>query len=254
MENASRSVILRYFDCRSRGQALRFALSGAGVPFEDERVPVEELAAWRARTRESRSGGPFASLPVLEWEGHQVAQTLAIASYLAAKLGYDDVARTPEARSVHDMLVSAAHLDLQLPYSALLWLPRDCSENRLRRTARGLLAALRAGLSQLEAFRAELADPGPCFGGQEPAMSDYFVCESLARAVAVFGEPFAAALARSRRMRDLYDAVEARPGVARCLSGGHVPERVTASPSEPDLRCRIRDLAERGELRSDARR
>jgi glutathione S-transferase len=87
---AARDVVLRYFDCRSRGQALRFALVDGGVAFEDERIPVEELPAFRERVAtEPGHGGPFGSLPVLSWRGQEVAQTLAVASFLAAELDLD---------------------------------------------------------------------------------------------------------------------------------------------------------------------
>ena len=52
----SERPVLRYFDCRSRGQALRFALADAGIEFEDERVPVTALAHFK-RPAERGEGG-----------------------------------------------------------------------------------------------------------------------------------------------------------------------------------------------------
>src|SRR5262245_20656896 len=37
---AESRVVLRYFDCRGRAEALREALLDAGVPFVDDRVPI----------------------------------------------------------------------------------------------------------------------------------------------------------------------------------------------------------------------
>ena len=49
-------VRLHYFDCRSRGQALRFALADAGVAFEDVRIPIEDLEAFRERVAAAEPG------------------------------------------------------------------------------------------------------------------------------------------------------------------------------------------------------
>ena len=42
------SRCLRYFDCRSRGQALRFALDDAGTAYEDRRLATDRLDLFRA--------------------------------------------------------------------------------------------------------------------------------------------------------------------------------------------------------------
>src|ERR1700733_4925079 len=57
-------VLLRYFDCLGRTQPLRNALVDAGIAFEDQRLAVGP--SWRA-LKEQAAGGPFGSLPVLEW-------------------------------------------------------------------------------------------------------------------------------------------------------------------------------------------
>ena len=60
---------LTYFDFHGgRGEPARLALSIAGIPFEDDRVPG---ADWPRR----KPSTPFGSLPVLEVDGAIVTQS-----------------------------------------------------------------------------------------------------------------------------------------------------------------------------------
>ena len=204
-------VILHYFDCRSRGQALRFALVGSGVDFEDRRVPLEAVDRWREEASDVKLGGPFASLPVLDWDGYRIAQTLAVASYLSEKLGLDAHLDAPEERAYQQMLVSAAHLDMQAPFSGLLWLAADATDARLLGRARRLLGALASKLQQFEELHGERGPADPYFGGAQPSMADYFVYESLDRACSVFGAVFEEKLAAAPRLAELRRALAANP-------------------------------------------
>jgi hypothetical protein len=233
------AVILHYFECRSRGQALRFALVGSGADFEDRRVPIEAVANWREKARDDRFGGPFASLPMLDWDDFRVAQTLAIAAYLSARLGFDDRLGTPEARARDQMLVSAAHLDMQAPYSKLLWLPGDASDERIAEVARGLFAALRLKLHQLEGLHAASSSAGVFFGGLQASMADYFVYESIERACSVFGALFEESLAATPRMARLRHMLASDPELVAYTRSSGVPQPVTASPSEMTIRARL---------------
>lgn len=228
--------VLRYFDCRSRGQALRFAFHLAGQTFRDERTPVEELPAFRNEDLGPACSGPFRALPVLVWGELLLAETLPIAGYLEERLGLLVGPSTPEQRARLAMVASAAHLDLQAPYRELLWLPADVPAERLRATAHGLLAHFARKLAGLET---ELARGGPFFGGEGPTVADAFVYESLDRAIAVFGDAFRPSLADLPALSGLLREMAARPGIARTRETGTVPFQVTASPSEPALRRRV---------------
>jgi glutathione S-transferase len=198
------------------------------------RVPVAEIPAWRERAADPEEGGPFASLPVLDWNGHRVAQTLAIAGYLDAKLGHEARFPSLEACSFQRMVASAAHLDMQAVYSGLLWLPADAPDEQLRGVTRSLLRNLEKRLAQLERVHGEAAH-GLFFAGEAPALADFFVYESIDRARSVFGIAFEGALAQCRHMGALAEAMDARPGIASCTA----PEQVTGSPSELELRTRL---------------
>ncbi len=67
---------LTYFDIDgARGEPARIALSIAGVPFEDDRVPFQD---WQRRKPET----PFGALPVLEADGKVLAQSNTINRYV----------------------------------------------------------------------------------------------------------------------------------------------------------------------------
>lgn len=236
-----RRRVLRYFDCRGRGQALRFALQDRAPGFEDERIANALLPEFKRNAGRPGVGGPFGALPVLDWDGYRIAQTLAIARYLGAKLGCDGQG-SAEQSGFLDMILSAAHLDLQMPYGLLFWQPADRPEADFIAAARLLAATIATKLGQVEAQFATSGAQGPYFGGAEPAIADYFVYESLSRGHAVFGEVFERRLRTSPRLQELKTAMESRPGIAACLRDGRVPNQVTASPNELLFRTRLASL------------
>ncbi len=71
---------LTYFDFNGgRGEAPRLAMAIGNVPFEDERIPVEQWPSMREST-------PFGQLPVLEVDGERLTQTNTIIRFVG-KLG-----------------------------------------------------------------------------------------------------------------------------------------------------------------------
>ncbi|GMR37926.1 hypothetical protein PMAYCL1PPCAC_08125 [Pristionchus mayeri] len=74
---------LTYFELRARGEPIRMMFNIAGIPFEDERIP---MADW-AEVKEKKIA-PFDALPVLEFDGVKFGQTLAILRYVARENGY----------------------------------------------------------------------------------------------------------------------------------------------------------------------
>jgi glutathione S-transferase len=229
---------LRYFDCRSRGQAIRFALTTAGVGFEDERVPVEELRAFHERANEPEVGGPFGSLPVLDWNGDVVAQTLAVAGYLAARLDTGHAELPLASRALRDMVCNAAHLDMQVPYTGLFWRPPD-DRDAIRASAEGLLRHLLTKASLLERLHRERCGDAIYFGGTAPSVADAFVHESLDRARMIFGGAFS--MEETPRMQALDAAYAAQPAIASLHAEGRVPEVVTASPNERAIQQVVRE-------------
>uniref|UniRef100_A0A914CL94 glutathione transferase n=1 Tax=Acrobeloides nanus TaxID=290746 RepID=A0A914CL94_9BILA len=71
---------LSYFPVRGLGEMSRMILHYANVPFEDVRISQEDWPKHKAST-------PFGQLPLLEVDGKPLAQSFAIARFLARKHG-----------------------------------------------------------------------------------------------------------------------------------------------------------------------
>ncbi|VDM68576.1 unnamed protein product [Strongylus vulgaris] len=71
---------LTYFDARGAAEVIRQIFALADQEFEDVRIPRED---WPSHKSEM----PFGQMPVLEIDGQQLAQSFAIARFLAKKFG-----------------------------------------------------------------------------------------------------------------------------------------------------------------------
>lgn len=71
---------MTYFNGCGRAETIRMIFAAAGVPFEDVRVPMEDWAAMKPSV-------PMYGLPLLEFDGLTMCQSLAIARYLSKQFG-----------------------------------------------------------------------------------------------------------------------------------------------------------------------
>ena len=78
-------VKLTYFNLRARGEPCRLLLAYGGIKYEDERIapPWEEGSTWGAL----KDSTPFGQLPVLKWDGVELAQSVACARFIAREVG-----------------------------------------------------------------------------------------------------------------------------------------------------------------------
>jgi hypothetical protein len=229
-------VELRYFDCRGRGQALRYALIDAGVAFQD--VIFQADQSWPEHKAAPGTSGPFSSLPLLIWGEQRVAQTLAIAGYISRQLGHYD-GRGDEGVAKLESVTSAAYLDFTSLVSELFRprvVPVDEQWSLYFSWFVPRIVARPAGLERLLAARTALF-----FGGTEPVVADYFVFEALDAWLELLGAPFDQALHACPRLRQHRAALSARPALAAYLASGRRPSSLTASPLEPEIRERLRD-------------
>ncbi|KHJ92206.1 glutathione S-transferase protein [Oesophagostomum dentatum] len=86
---------LYYFEGRGLGEIARQIFALAGVHYEDIRVPHEKWEEYKSKM-------PFEQMPVLEVDGQQIPQSLAICRYLARKYGY--AGSTPYEEAIVDAL------------------------------------------------------------------------------------------------------------------------------------------------------
>merc|ERR1712010_433889 len=70
-----------YFDIEAKGELTRLLLHAANFDFEDDRIPISE---WPG---EHKAATTFGQLPMLRWDGVELAQSMAIARFVARRAG-----------------------------------------------------------------------------------------------------------------------------------------------------------------------
>jgi len=94
---------LKYFDIRGLAEPIRLVFMQAGIPFEDVRIKFEDWPPLKEKM-------PFGQMPVLEVDGKQLTQSMAILRYIARKHGLE--ADDEWDRAVGDELATS-WLDIQ---------------------------------------------------------------------------------------------------------------------------------------------
>merc|ERR1712018_746260 len=89
-------IKLTYFNLRGRAEPSRLILAQAGVDYEDHRIEREEWPALKPKT-------PCGQLPVLCFNGTEIAQSMTIARFLAKEFGLAGKNSLEHARA--DMIV-----------------------------------------------------------------------------------------------------------------------------------------------------
>jgi glutathione S-transferase len=227
-------VVLRYFNIRGRGQPLRDALTDAGVAFVDERIEIGP--GWRT-LKEQSEGGPFGSLPVLEWDEDRVGQTLAIASYLSRRLGqYDGLDAGNIARL--EMVTSTAYLDITGQTSLMMRPPTPLTDENEAAYVAGYESSSVSKLERVERLLATRNER--FFGGAQPVVTDFFVFEAIEAMHLLFGARFETWLRSHPRLIEFRAEIAARPRIAQFFAAGGRSDRLTGSPHETAVRERLR--------------
>jgi len=96
MGNSQPKLKLTYFGLRGRGEASRWLLAYAGAEYEDHRIAFEQWPELKPKT-------PCGGLPVLNVNGTEVAQSVAVARYVAREFKLDGKNNVEKAQG--DMIV-----------------------------------------------------------------------------------------------------------------------------------------------------
>ena len=74
-----------YFDLRVKGEPARLLLAHGGVKYTDERIEL----AWNDPKpwTELKPSMPWGQLPMLQWKGESICQSMAICRFLAREFG-----------------------------------------------------------------------------------------------------------------------------------------------------------------------
>merc|ERR1711899_537817 len=70
-----------YFDIEAKGELTRLLLHAGNFDFEDDRLPI---SSWPGEHKEKTT---FGQLPMLSWDGVELAQSTAIARFVARRAG-----------------------------------------------------------------------------------------------------------------------------------------------------------------------
>merc|ERR1712049_37386 len=89
-------IKLTYFNGRGRAEVSRLMLAHKGVEYEDCRLTGEQWGELKPKT-------PFGGLPLLQYNGLELAQSITIARFLARELNLSGKTRMEEAQV--DMVV-----------------------------------------------------------------------------------------------------------------------------------------------------
>jgi len=73
-------VKLTYFNLRGRAEYARLLLAYGGIEYEDCRVEGSDWGKLKPTT-------PYGSLPVLEWNGETIAQSITLSRFIAKEVG-----------------------------------------------------------------------------------------------------------------------------------------------------------------------
>ena len=74
-----------YFDLRVKGEPARLLLAHGGVKYTDERIELgwNDPKPWT----ELKPSMPWGQLPMLQWKGESICQSMAICRFLAREFG-----------------------------------------------------------------------------------------------------------------------------------------------------------------------
>merc|ERR1712203_1018282 len=81
--NTSKMPMVKFscFDIEAKGELTRLLLHAGNFDFEDHRIPTSE---WPG---EHKATTTFGQLPMLQWDGVELAQSMAIARFVARRAG-----------------------------------------------------------------------------------------------------------------------------------------------------------------------
>ena len=235
-------IELRYFDCLGRGEPLRYILYDSGVQFEDFKIGFDEesISVWHnEHKKEVKHSGFFKSLPVLnvyheDGTVFTLSQSLAIAIYLAEKLGYfNDFNLEEKARNI--MIATAAYEDIFSLVNQLLWAPIRNPAADLENEYKKLKVAIAPRLSYLSSLLGE----NDYFSGKDkPSLADYFVLYAVQKVQLLFTKEFLEG--NNGNLLQLKQRLEARENLGKYLP--NQPAKQTGSPAEQNVLSSLQEF------------
>jgi glutathione S-transferase len=126
-EKDTTQYVLYYYNGRGLAEPIRMLLSYGGAIFEDRRTPITSFTPITPLPAEWKQRALFGQVPILEFEGKQITQSLAITRYLARRyklVGKDDF----EAAKCDELADGAKDF-------FLLWVPSYREDDEVKKQA-----------------------------------------------------------------------------------------------------------------------
>ena len=167
------SYRLTYFNARGRAEVSRLIFAAVGQQFEDVRIEMNEWPSFKSQT-------PLGQMPVLEYEGVQLPQSLSIARFLAKQfqMAGRDHFEQAKVDAVADTLS-----DPLAKFASIRW---EKDETKKKEAYRKFFAEeLPSHLKNLETLAKLYSGGGPFFVGNQLTWADlyfYDAAESLLQA------------------------------------------------------------------------
>jgi len=190
---------LLYFDVPGRAEHIRYIFAYAGVEYEDFRVQKDKWPEFKKTT-------PFGKLPVLEIDGKPVAQSNAIARYLAKQ--FNLVGKTDWEALQCDVLVDTLG-DLQASVMQVMKEPDPIKREEIR--ARVMKEELPFYLSKFEKI---VTENGGFTVGDDITWSDLVFAVLLDQFESMYGK---AALNGFPALKGLKDNIHNIPNIRSYL-------------------------------------
>jgi len=192
---------LTYFNAQGRGEIIRLVLTVAGVPFEDKRFEMSEMA-------KLKKDFPFGQVPIFEFGDVKMCQSYAIARYLARKYKLAGATDLDQARA--DMIVDCIE-DAVKKAPVIAFHESDPVKKEQQKTEY-LEQQVPTSLNNLEAILAANKGGTGYFVGDSLTWADLNLVVAVAWWELMLG--FKDPLSKHQKLNDLYKRVIAHPKLA----------------------------------------
>jgi glutathione S-transferase len=192
---------LTYFNGRGRAEIIRLVLTAADVPFEDKRLTIEEFAKLKPTL-------PFKQIPLFEFDGNTLVQSLTIARFLARKYKLAGKTELEQARA--DLVVDCIEDSLK-PVPVFFRFEQD-PVKKAELKKKYLEEQLPQFLQQLEALLVSNKGGDGYFVGDELTWADLYLVRMQGSLELQAGVP--TALSATPKLNALFNRVIALPKIA----------------------------------------
>jgi len=189
-------IKLTYFNLRGRAEVSRLMLAHKGVEYEDNRITGDQWKALKPKT-------PFGGLPLLEYNGLELSQSMTIGRFLAREMNLAGKTRTEEAQvdMVVDCIIDLIGARVKAVFEKDEKVKAELMEKLKKETVPGAMANLEAILAK---------NGGKFMVGNDVTWADFEVSNFFQAVLTEHGE---AAFGANKQLLALTKSVMEMPNV-----------------------------------------